>query len=313
MGRSRGPNVNRLARSELVPVFAVIGICAVITITVSGVPGRPRTTRSGPRLVRVMTEWSRHFLRAARDGRLLRDLERPGSEAWRLYAAPGAPVPAQAASASYLGRVGTRHAVETLLTLCTRPDAGVARSAQRSLVQVIERNRGRWIYARIGTLVRSASLGTSGRRRLVQSLSQVGDPQSVSLLSALVCADQGVNAMIASVVARLSEGNPAALASTRGLPTGVAGLLEDGDPLVRREGTLAAGRAGDLAHVRALIGMLKDEHRGVRGNAHWALTHSLGINLPADHGSWQAWYRTESEWWVCNKERIREGLDSTLR
>lgn len=73
--------------------------------------------------------------------------------------------------------------------------------------------------------------------------------------------------------------------------------LLDGDDSVRREAALCAGALGDEASAERLVDLLADPSEGVRTNAHWALQHLTGRQLPQAPQAWTRWLDAELLWW----------------
>jgi HEAT repeat protein len=86
-------------------------------------------------------------------------------------------------------------------------------------------------------------------------------------------------------------------------------LLKSEDTQVKREAALALGRLQDLESVDSLIGLLKDENRGIRKNAHWALRSITGLRFPDNYTRWKVWWDKESG----KHKKQRESLMFKLR
>lgn len=65
----------------------------------------------------------------------------------------------------------------------------------------------------------------------------------------------------------------------------------------RQQAAYALGRLDDYDAVSELIDLLRDEERGVRQNAYWALREITAMTINAEPRRWRMWFDTETEWW----------------
>ena len=74
-------------------------------------------------------------------------------------------------------------------------------------------------------------------------------------------------------------------------------LLQQGEPVDRREAALALGRLRDTEAIPLLIRLLADneEDKHLRDSAFWALRKATGMRLAPIQRQWQSWWNTQQK------------------
>jgi HEAT repeat protein len=143
------------------------------------------------------------------------------------------------------------------------------------------------------------------RLRLARCIFASGEESTREFLTDLLGTDVGLDTVILPGVVKM----PGA-AWSDDLLAKIRPMLESSDVNLRREGAMALGRLRDAGSISALIDLLRDEVRGVRVNAQWALKSITRQRLPAQARRWQVWLDGERAWWKAEGVKHLETLVS---
>ncbi len=77
-----------------------------------------------------------------------------------------------------------------------------------------------------------------------------------------------------------------------------------------RDAVIAAGRMEDGEAIPYLIPLLREDDRGLRADAAWALERISGLHLRDRAERWEAWCAAEQAWWCDRADAAFAGLES---
>jgi hypothetical protein len=88
----------------------------------------------------------------------------------------------------------------------------------------------------------------------------------------------------------------------------VRDLLDEDDPLLRKEAILALGHLKDAEAAEHLIGLMEGKDPGLRENAKWALEKIAGKKLGSNPQRWRTWLKTKEK--LEDREYLRKQKES---
>jgi HEAT repeat protein len=177
------------------------------------------------------------------------------------------------------------------------------RCAEAALVRLLERHDTAETYRTITKALPELSFET--RCRVVSGVAAVASCHGAELLDRVLVSDPNLKPVVVSGLGRLS---PDLL--SRRTRQELRALLHDEDSSLRRESAMALGRAEDVDSVDDFVELLRDEVRGVREAAHWALLNTTGMSFPNDPDRWSGWLDSEHAWWEEKGRACVVALDS---
>jgi hypothetical protein len=177
------------------------------------------------------------------------------------------------------------------------------RSAELALIRLLRRHDTKGTYDAVGKALRTASEET--RARVICSIGDTNSAHGMRLLTGLLGRWSDLDLAVVSAIAHL----PGVVPAEEVVPT-LRELLSTDDSELRRETVTALGAFQDAESVEILIGLLKEDSGGLRGNAHWALRQISGLEFPADVDRWSLWYADETSWWEKEGKRLLEILET---
>jgi HEAT repeat protein len=192
---------------------------------------------------------------------------------------------------------GDREILGALIESLSSNPPEAKRPAERALVAVLRRSDDPESYLEIER--RLGTLADEERARLVASVADADCSRGVTLLGNLIGRYREVDLAVLSGLARMTaKSEDPRLAET------LCGLLESESSNLRREAISALGQLHHEASAEDFVRLLGGDHRGVAGNAHWALRRLSRLNLPPDPIRWNMWLGGERSWWEKNSEEL---------
>jgi HEAT repeat protein len=201
-----------------------------------------------------------------------------------------------------LGGISDPDAIGVLLKYMLGEDVDLSAAADRAVAATLRREpNNHKIFMTVHDAARSAQ--NNGKTRIARVLGGSGSRLAVSPLLNLV-SDWNSSVKVAAVIAigRLGFNDHNTCNEVRR-------LLTNEDTQVKREAALALGRLQDLESVEDLIAFLRDENRGIRKNAHWALKNITGLRFQDNYTRWKVWWDRRAK----EARKNRETLLTTLR
>jgi hypothetical protein len=86
--------------------------------------------------------------------------------------------------------------------------------------------------------------------------------------------------------------------------------LDPEQPTTCRAACNALAALGEFGAFAEMVGLLANEHEGVRATAHQSLQALSGMKLPTDLFAWRCWLANEAPWFAEREEPLRAAIDS---
>lgn len=188
--------------------------------------------------------------------------------------------PRRAGCAMALGELRDPDTFGLLIPLLDDVAPGVRTAAVEAMLQICEHDPEfdvlAWHEFALRRVVRKDGLGVFLRR--------LGTPGARAMLREQIESSSDSDSLVAGLhglwLCPTAEDAPTVLTA-----------LEQGDAVVKRKACLVLGKMKATAGIRSLIDCLRDDHRGVVADAHWALCRITGLRLAADAGLWETWWQ----------------------